>query len=221
MAEDMDGIIALSTGDPHELLAHVSKGALTNLYFLDVDLQSDINGIQLAEAIRKLDPRGYIVFATTHGELLPLTFKHKVEAMDYIVKDDAAGIEQKILACVRDAYAKHHTNRVKQPSYYVFKLTEQRIVSVPSAEIIYIETSARTPRKVVLHTVNGRYEYYGKLDDIEKQLDSGFFRCHKSYIINLAAVEQVDRKNHAVHLKGGHTCYAATRRMGELMRLMV
>ena len=52
------------------------------------DLGADINGINLGEEIRQLDPTGYIIFITTHAELSHLTFKYKVEALDYIIKDD-------------------------------------------------------------------------------------------------------------------------------------
>jgi two-component system response regulator AgrA len=221
LAENLDMEIVLSTGDPYELLDNLTTGRQhTGLYFLDVDLRSDINGIQLAESIRKLDPRGFIVFITTHDELLPLTFKHKVEAMDYIAKDEITGIGHRIAACIKDACNKYQATNTAKTSNYSFKMTEAKVISVAYNKIIFIETSPRVPRKVILHTDNGMYEYYGKLDEIQKQLDKNFYRCHKSYIINLNAVESVDRKSHAVNMRGNNTCFAATRRINNLMKLL-
>ena len=86
--ENYDMEIELVTENPYEVLEHIKENTTSGLYFLDVDLHSKINGIQLAEKIRKYDPRGFIVFVTTHAEMSYLTFMYKVEAMDYIIKDN-------------------------------------------------------------------------------------------------------------------------------------
>ena len=86
LIENYDMDLGLSTSDPYELINSITGTTNTGIYFLDVDLHSDINGIQLAEKIREHDPRGFIVFITTHAEMSYLTFIYKVEAMDYIIK---------------------------------------------------------------------------------------------------------------------------------------
>jgi two-component system response regulator AgrA len=63
------------------------------------------------------------------------------------------------------------------------------------------------------------YEYYGKLDDIRKQLDDRFYRCHRSFIVNVQAVESINKKEHTVYLKGGYKCFVATRRIKSLLQL--
>ncbi|MDR1701485.1 MAG: LytTR family transcriptional regulator, partial [Sporomusaceae bacterium] len=40
-------------------------------------------------------------------------------------------------------------------------------------------------RKIYLYTQNGAIDYYGKLEELEKQLDYRFVRCHRSYLVNL------------------------------------
>jgi two-component system response regulator AgrA len=219
LAEDYDAEISLVAASPDELLQAVAGSKDTGLYFLDVDLRSEMDGIKLAEAIRKHAPRAYIIFITTHGEALPLTFKYKVEAMDFIVKDDMESIGPRIAACVRDAYTKH-ISATASAQNYVFKITEQRLVSVPFAAITFIETAPHVPRKVILHSRDGLYEYYGKLDEIISQLDERFFRCHKSFIVNTEAIEMVDRKTGVLKLTGGGSCLASTRKINELVKMM-
>jgi len=219
MIEDLNMEIVLSTHDPDILLSHLKRNSNVGLYFLDVDLRHNLNGIQLAEAIRKYDPRGFIVFITTHGEMLPMTFKYKVEAMDFIVKDDIGGIESKIVACIKNAFSKFTARSTTLQANYVFKIAEQKVISVPYDKILYIETSSQSPRKVILYTTESMFEYYGKLDDIQKQLDERFYRCHKSFIVNVQAVECIDKKEHVVYLKGGYKCFVATRRIKTLLRL--
>ena len=82
--------IKLSTNDPEVVLKNIGNG---DIYFLDVDLNNKINGFKLAERIRNIDSLGYIIFITTHSELTYLTFKYRVEAMDFILKDNINEIE--------------------------------------------------------------------------------------------------------------------------------
>jgi two-component system response regulator AgrA len=83
---NFDFEISLCTGKVEELLSFLDEQReLKAIYFLDVDLKNEINGIMLAEHIRKKDSSGYIIFITTHSEMSHLTFKYKVEAMDYII----------------------------------------------------------------------------------------------------------------------------------------
>lgn len=48
-------------------------------------------------------------------------------------------------------------------------------------EIFYFQS---TLRKIAIFTADNAKEFYGKLDDIEKQLPEYFVRIHKSYIVN-------------------------------------
>ena len=79
--------IALSTNNPNEVIQYVQDSKSQNfIYFLDIDLQSNINGLELSKILRQHDPMGYIVFLTSHAELTLLTFQYKVRAMDFIIK---------------------------------------------------------------------------------------------------------------------------------------
>ncbi|HBL8261868.1 TPA: response regulator, partial [Listeria monocytogenes] len=82
MVEHFDMKLELSTGDPFELVSRMPTHQGMGLYFLDIDLgQPDMNGFELAQEIRKFDPRGFIIFITTHAELSYMTFTYKVEAL--------------------------------------------------------------------------------------------------------------------------------------------
>lgn len=104
MIQELDMKIEISTDDPYEILAYVEKESNINgIYFLDVDLKSDIDGIQLGSKIRNMDIGGKIIFITTHSELMFFTFKYKVEAMDYIIKDDREDIQKRIIESLEQA----------------------------------------------------------------------------------------------------------------------
>ena len=56
-------------------------------------------------------------------------------------------------------------------------------------DIIYAEVFNR---KVIIHTINGDTEYYGKLSDLEKKVGEDFFRPHRSYLIHFKYVLRYD-----------------------------
>ena len=74
LIEELDMQLVLNTGDPYVLLEKIRNSQNTGIYFLDIDLGSDINGMKLAQLIRLYDPRGFIVFITAHSELSYMTF---------------------------------------------------------------------------------------------------------------------------------------------------
>lgn len=49
-------------------------------------------------------------------------------------------------------------------------------------DIYFIESRNK---EIAFHTKSGVSEYYRTIQDIEKELDSSFFRCHRCYIVNL------------------------------------
>lgn len=70
LIENLDMKIALATSNPHELLEQISSLGNIGLFFLDIDLQSSINGLATAQQIRKLQPRCFIIFITSHSEMI-------------------------------------------------------------------------------------------------------------------------------------------------------
>ena len=83
-----DLVLALSVGTPQELLHFLEhKPDRKGVYFLDIDLQQELTGIDLAMRIREKDAGAKIVFITTHAKMTTLVFRHKIEALDFIVKD--------------------------------------------------------------------------------------------------------------------------------------
>ncbi len=86
LIEELDMQLVLDAGDPYILLERVKTSQNTGIYFLDIDLGSNMNGLKLAQQIRLYDPRGFIIFVTAHCELSYMTFQYRVEAMDFVLK---------------------------------------------------------------------------------------------------------------------------------------
>lgn len=208
-AENINFKLTLSSENPYEILEYVKENNCCGLYFLDVDLKCDINGIALAEQIRKYDPRGFIVFVTTHAEMSYLTFQYKVEAMDYIIKDQFFNIGSRIRECMMNANKKFTIKSSKIEQSFTFKAGD-KVIGINLDEILYFETS-KTVHKVILHCKNRQIEFYSKMNDIEKQLDSRFFRCHRSYLVNKNNILKLDKDSKTVYLKHDEQCLVSSR----------
>lgn len=213
--ENLDMEITLSTHNPYDVLNHLKNYKGRGLYFLDVDLNSDINGIQLAEKIREYDPRGFIVFITTHAEICYLTFQYKVEAMDYIIKSRSAKIDDRIKECILNANKKYSSDVGDFKKNFTFKVGD-KVISMEYDDIIYFETS-QTIHKVIIHSINRQIEFYGKIKEIESKLDNRFYRCHKSYLINKNNITEVDTKERKVLMINKEQCLVSSRKMKDLI----
>lgn len=214
LMERFDMKLFLSTSNPYEVLDTIKKNPVYGLYFLDVDLGVDLNGIELAEQIRKYDPRGFIIFITTHDEMSHLTFLYKVEAMDYIPKDDSHFMSLRVKECLKNVAVKF--DAILPPTDEIFSIkTGERVINVNLFDIYYFETSPIV-HKVILHSKNRRIEFYGKMKEIEKSLDNSFCRCHSSYIVNRNHIQEINKKERIVYLKNGSTCLISPRGLKSL-----
>ena len=214
LIENYDIDLGLSTSDPYELIDNIKGTSNTGIYFLDVDLHCDINGIQLAEKIRKYDPRGFIIFITTHAEMTYLTFVYKVEAMDYIIKDNYNNIKQRISECINNAHNKYKTKSSELQKIFSIKV-EDKIINIDYNDILFFETSS-TIHKVVLHSLNRQVEFYSKMKEVENSLDERFIRCHTSFIVNKDKIKEIDKKKRIAYMINGEECLISTRGIKKL-----
>lgn len=115
--------IQLSTSDSIQLLEKVQNSTKRGLYFIDTDFDGELKdglsgdmkedhfmkeesfieeGILLGKEIRKRDARGFIAFITSNKVLILQAFKHHIEVVDYIMKDESGemGISESIRKCL-------------------------------------------------------------------------------------------------------------------------
>lgn len=211
LIENYDIELGLVTSDPNELINYIDNNDLSGLYFLDIDLKSEINGIELATKIRKYDPRGFIVFITTHAEMSYLTFMYKVEAMDYIIKDNYNNIRERLQQCIADAHTKYSAKSTELQKIFTIK-SDDKIVNIEYRKILFFETSP-TIHKVIVHAVDRQIEFYAKMKEIKEKLDDRFYRCHKSFIVNKDNIKEIDVNNRCIYMINGEQCLISTRLM--------
>lgn len=218
LMEGFDMQIVQATTDPHVILKEIRTAENTGLFFLDIDLKSDMDGLALAQRIRQIQPRCFIVFITSHSEMSFLTFQYKAEALDFIVKDSTEHIKAKIHECLLDVSSKYTSLNNSITRTFTINQNDKRIV-IDYSDILFFETSSNI-HKIILHAQKRVIEFTGQLKDIEQQLDYRFYRCHTSYIINKDNISDVDFKELQVHMNNGESCPISVRRKKGLKKLL-
>lgn len=218
--ENYDMKVQLATNNPYDVLSYIEKSKTTGVYFLDVDLKCELNGIELAEKIRQFDPRGYIIIVTAYPDTMPLIFKHKIEAMDFIKKSDYFDIRNRIEECVKNAYQKHVSHSTVNQKVLSIKLKDQ-IITVEYDKIISIETSLHDEHKLILHTENMRQEFHGYLKNILDRLDDRFIRISQSYIVNIDYVKNLNIPKRNILMNNGQIFHIPARNMMAIKKRMI
>ena len=81
-------------------------------------------------------------------------------------------------------------------------------------DIYYFEIKGRI---VDAHGPEGIFTYYGRMGELENRLqEKGFFRCHKSYLVNLKYVDGYNRQE--VILENGEKIVIAKRRYEQFVQ---
>lgn len=202
------------TGRSKKLLEKVTEQGGHQLFFLDTTLNKDRSqGFRVAQKLREKDPNSTIVFVTGQTELASESFRYKIAALDIIEKNQAERELKKRLAECLELVNRRQNQLITQDAFY-FE-TNQSKFQLPYSEILYFETLA-VPHKVNVVTKHKKIEFYGSLNGVVKQ-DQRFYRCHRSYLINLENVSYVDKQDYTVYFEKDKKCYVARRRMKELL----
>ena len=73
--------------------------------------------------------------------------------------------------------------------------------------------------QITVHTLTGRFSFWGALDALEPALGPNFFRCHRSYLVNLNHVAEL-RPGYGVVTGGGRVLIARRKQRDFARRLL-
>ncbi|MEW6173525.1 MAG: LytTR family DNA-binding domain-containing protein [Bacillota bacterium] len=173
-----------------------------DVVFIDVQMP-DLDGLSAVYRLQKEHPGIFVVFVSGYSRYAVEAFN--LNAGDYLVKPVDRERLARALAKARQFKALRPAAKemiMAPPSVPVSEVTKEtngydklilknghNIVSIDAETIFFVEGAGK---KCIFHTVCGRYEISERLSAIEKKLDPDrFFRCHKSYIINVERIEKV------------------------------
>lgn len=193
------------------LTEHTPAGGI---YFLDIDFKSSINGMFLARQIRETDPFATIIFITTHDEMVMETFRLKLEVLDYIVKDKQLP-EAQIHQCLQHIEENYLKGRGSHSS--ITLRTAGSYHTILLQEIYYIE-SIKGTHKICMHLKCGVYLFSESLTSVQRRLGNDFFQCHKTCLVNIRHIRELDSKDRQILLDNGDYCPCSVREWKNLVQ---
>lgn len=154
----------------------LESGCDYDVIFLDIQM-SQPDGMETAKQLRQRNGRSLLIFVTVLKECVFDAFA--VEAFDYLIKPlDGNRFRQTMDRAI-------NTLRQRTAKSLLVQRGASREV-IPLSQIVYCEVQGR---KIYLHLSDGRtIDYYEKLESLERRMDERFFKCHRSYLVNLEYV---------------------------------
>ena len=152
-----------------------------DIIFLDIKMKT-VNGVDCAKQLRDLGVEALIVFVTSSAEYV--FSGYEVKAFRYILKTDLVNAFDRIFSECLNELSK------SDDSFYTVK-TAAAVKNIPLNDIFYFESNKRV---LIVHTKNDEYSFYGKLDQVEKELEGkDFIRTHQSYFVNARKIKSVSK----------------------------
>lgn len=159
-----------------EYLSFLKMESKLDLLFLDIEFGKRIDGIVVGNIMRSdsANEATQIVYVSAKESYAMRLFKTR--PMDFLVKP----ITREAINRIMKEYIRIFSCKKNFFEYHVGK-TECRIAT---NEIMYFQCNGKKIR--IVTSKKEEKEFYGKMADVEKQLDSkSFVAVHKSYILNI------------------------------------
>lgn len=169
-----------------------------DIVFLDI-MMPEMDGMKTAQLFRKKVSDKILIFVSSSREYVFEAYD--VEAFQYLLKPVE---DRKLKSVLQKAVLK--TERRSQEFIIVSSQRQKKKLFLD--DIYYFEIKGRI---VDAHGPEGIFTYYEQMGELENKLqDKGFFRCHKSYLVNLKYVDGYNRQE--AILENGERIVIAKRR---------
>ena len=167
------------------------KEKMPDIVFLDVQMPK-LTGLELLDLL-EFFPQ--IIFTTAYDEYAVKAFE--LNAVDYLLKPFS---EERFNEAVKKAVFHIENDKTSEMKEKLLKLKTQtdriavhkgkHIVIVPFNDILYISAA---DDYIELHTQNDKYLKKMTMDNIAEKLPENFIRIHRSTILNLNFLKQIEK----------------------------
>jgi len=151
-----------------------------NLIFLDINMPR-ISGIELGHELKYISPDSSIIFQTAYEEHALKAFD--IGAVAYLVKPYSIDQLKTALERIKVAKAQDKDLRI------LSKFGDSYLLLKPE-EIHYIKADLS---EVMIRSAKGFSYYAQKISDLHEKLEPfGFVRIHRSYLININEIKEIE-----------------------------
>lgn len=151
-----------------------------DLVLMDIEFETEKNGLTAAEELCRVRPQIHIIYVTGYNDRYAQhVLLSRVNLVGYLTKP----LDSSLLTCYLEKI--YRTSSLK--SFFTFSVRGQQ-VSVLTEAVLYLESRNHT---VVIHTDDADYTVYDKLSNFSEQLPPVFVRCHNSYLVNMNRIQRL------------------------------
>lgn len=202
---NIDAEIGLKALNASDVINYLESHKV-DVLILDINLKSEITGCDIADMVRKKNKDVYIIFTTGHLEYALIAYKYKT--FDYLPKPIVdERLEETILRLMDDMKS--------TPSKFI-RLNNNRTI-INQDEVNYIKKDGM---KLVFCTNNRTYETYSSFNKIQDCLPDNFVRCHKSFIVNVKNISDINSNNNTILFSPNESCSIGGKYKNEIMEVL-
>jgi DNA-binding LytR/AlgR family response regulator len=178
-----------------------------DIIFLDIQMPRR-TGLEIAKLLLTSSKPMFLIFVTAYDTYAMDAFD--VSATDYLLKPITekrlAFALEKVMRTFKNSSVdnenKDHENHLRS-SKFITHYNKGVYEPVKFSDIIYCHSDEGT---VSISTPRLTYEYTGNFSVLESVLDHRlFFRCHRSYIVNIEKIEKVEPTERSYLIKLNHS----------------
>lgn len=165
-----------------EVLEDIFNDRYADIYLLDIEI-GKIGGIELAKCIRKNNKKAVIVFVTNYMQYMSEAFD--VHAYYYLQKPVG---QQKINRLIENI-----SEYIQETQQKIFFEYNREKYAFNLSDVIYFESNKRL---VVVVTIYGKYQYYGKISQLNQRLPKIYFtHVASGCIVNMNYIIKIDKNS--------------------------
>lgn len=189
--EGIGAAIALSTTNISDVIRHARSNGRNTAYFLDINLNDTMDGIDAAKLIYEYDPNGLIVFVTAYSQYAIRCCR--AHAFDFILKPFN---EPDLCECLHAI--EHEFRRKSNATQLLITISPNRSIMVDCDDIKYI---AVEKNRLTAHTTQGALQWRGSLSDVLKRLNEKvFLQINRNIIVNTKYISEINTNDDVLKL---------------------
>lgn len=184
MCQKIDDLEVVGSFDNGLDALKLIKSQEIDVVLLDIQMP-DFTGLDL---IKSLDKKPQIIFTTGHAEYAVEAFEHRVT--DFLTKPVEL---PRLLKAIDHARLNIPSSAGSEEMSELFIKVDGRYVRLDLDEVLYVESLGDY---VTFRTAKEKYIVHSTLKNIDDKIkNSKFLKVHRSYIVNLSKVVDIEETN--------------------------
>lgn len=158
----------------------------TDIFLLDIDYNLDKDGIDYATILSRKYPASRIIYVTAYTErFVESAFLNNKNVCGFLKKP----VQEESLI---NAVTKAKEELLGNGDIIIIKPTDMKLAAIQTSRLMFIESLGH---KIIYKTFEREYKVIDKLSHAILALPQSFVCCHKSFVVNMQTIAQLEKNN--------------------------